>query len=199
MDPRDTGELEWANLASNWMKMWGKIQMIPKPTMMNAGGSVTGWEEMLGSALLYGVWDFCRLQRAWENEEDSVILQGMVQRRISWLNDFEQRSGWSEAERSHLGIREYTLGNGNSRCKGPEVGLKLRPPYASHFFPTMPFHSACAFPSTWRVSGMGQRAEEIMESTRHSPCPQGLYRLGRGGRLVVDMTLGSQADTERMT
>lgn len=25
MDPRDTGELEWANLASNWMKM-RKIQ-----------------------------------------------------------------------------------------------------------------------------------------------------------------------------
>ena len=123
-------------------------KMIPKPAMMNAVGSVTGWEKMLGSALLYGVWGFCRLQRVWENEEDSVILQRMVQRRIFWLNDFEQRSGWSEAERSHLDIREYTLGNGNSRCKGPEVGLTLRTTYASRCFPTMLFHSACAFPST---------------------------------------------------
>lgn len=30
-------------------------KMIPKPAMMNAVGSVTGWEKMLGSALLYGV------------------------------------------------------------------------------------------------------------------------------------------------
>lgn len=30
-------------------------KMIPKPTMMNAGGRGTGWEKMLGSALLYGV------------------------------------------------------------------------------------------------------------------------------------------------
>ena len=123
-------------------------KMTPKPAMMNAGGSGRGWEKMLGSVLLYGVWGFCRLQWVWENEEDSVILQRMVQRRIFWLNDFEQRSGWNEAERNHLDIRECTLGNANSRCKGPEVGLKLRSTCASHSFPTMPFHSACAFPNT---------------------------------------------------
>ena len=30
-------------------------KMIPKPAMMNARASGTGWEKMLGSALLYGV------------------------------------------------------------------------------------------------------------------------------------------------